>query len=868
MGKYDALLDHRPAVIVVVEDYLGGVKSWATRIRKVYEGHPEFNVLMLEVPVYAKTVTGSFHLCAPTLDDVYDVLSEIRPAIVVPNYAWEVFGVCARLIDEGVPLRTVGFCRTDEEVYYGPLQWFEPIIAQFVCVSPECAQKLGERIPQRRADIHVLPTGVVVPPALDRAYQTAPVRVAYGGRMSQVQKRVWDFLPLARALLDRKVDFQLDLVGSGSQTEKLKAAMAEVPHGGRVRFHDPVAPDAMLDIWAAHDIFVQVSEYEGTSNSMLESMAFGAVPVVTDATSGIRGVIEEGRNGFIVPVGDMEAMAQRIADLAQSAETLERLGRAAFESSKRYSIENYEKRFSEILRGAASAPVRGWARDEIFSAEVYGLIRRIKRRRADSRPFGDRFPTPFRRPPQLVPGALPGASGSGGDPIVLAAAADDHFVLPLAVMVRSVLASLGADRRLELFVLDGGITGGHWEQLRESWNDPRLTVRKLDPDLDVLRGMKTSGHITTLAYCRFLIPAMLPPEYHKAIYLDSDLIVLRDLAELWDTPMGDRHLLAVQDLTMPYIDSNAALPNLDRCGPYLSQIVALPPYRQFNIPAAAPYFNAGLLVINLDRWRADGTAEAILNFVEDHKDLVRYHDQDGLNAVLHDKWAMLDLRWNQIPHIYRYPSAEDSPFDRGVFEQVRDDPWIVHYATRSKPWQHDNVHPARDLFFTFVDQTAWAGWRPATPVNHVRNPELRTSAENIVAEWKSPLGGKFAPAAGPAPDIPGLRIEIEELGKNAQLVQEIVRDSSASVTELNVSIQGKCDEAGCLGLNVYAWIGGVARTFSQNHPGDRVWRKLSHELSFESPPERIQVLVVLRGAATKPAFVAAPAVSFGGPAHA
>ena len=850
MGRYDALLDDRTTVVIVVEDYLGGVKSWSTRIRKVYESHPEFNILMLEVPVYSKGATGAFQLCAPTLEDVYEVLGEIKPAIVVPNYAWEVFGVCARLISEGVQLHTVGFCRTDEEAYYGPLQWFEPLIAQFVCVSPECATKLTERIPQRREDIHVLPTGIIVPTSLNRTYQTHPVRVVYGGRMSQVQKRVLDFVPFVEALLARQVDFQLDLVGSGSQTEKLKAAIAKLPHEGRVRFQDPLAPEAMLDVWAANDIFVQVSEYEGTSNSLLESMAWGTVPVVTDASSGIRGVINEGRNGFIVPIGDMQAMADRISTLAESPETMSRVGRAAYESSKKYSIENYERTFSEILRRAARSPVRTWNKPVTLNPELEGVVRKLARRAKPMAPARD------------VPMAKPAPSGAGNGPIELVVAADNNFVLPLAVTVRSVLASLDAKRRVRLHVIDGGISSENWTRLDRSWRDERLTVHRLTPDLTALGHLKITGHVNALTYARLLIPELLPRDCDKAIYLDSDVVVLHDLGELWDLDVSGFHLLAAQDMTAPFMNSETALANFDRCGPYLSAVRALAEHDVYGIHPRNPYFNCGVLVLNLRRWREDGSAKAVLEFLGAHKDAVRYWDQDGINAVLHGHWAMLDPRWNQIPHIYRYPSAEDSPFAPEVFNRIISDPWIVHYATRSKPWHYDSFHPARDLFFTFADQTDWAGWRPTAPVNRLRNPELRMTGINSVAEWKTPLGGKLSAAVGPTPKIPGLQIELETPGKNVQLVQDVFRDPANTVRKFDISIQARCDEPGVMGINVYAWVGGQAQVFSRSHPGDRVWRKIEHRLNFETPPERLQVLIVLRGTATKPACVAAPLVSF------
>jgi hypothetical protein len=94
---------------------------------------------------------------------------------------------------------------------------------------------------------------------------------------------------------------------------------------------------------------LQVSDFEGTSVSMLEAMAHGVVPVVTAASSGIAGVIQHGENGFVVPVGDMAAMAREVKRLAMDRSLLASASRASHETSQAYSIERHSERFVQIL---------------------------------------------------------------------------------------------------------------------------------------------------------------------------------------------------------------------------------------------------------------------------------------------------------------------------------------------------------------------------------------------------------------------------------------------------------------------------------------------------------------------------------------
>ncbi|MBP8128457.1 MAG: glycosyltransferase family 4 protein [Candidatus Hydrogenedentes bacterium] len=346
----------RIPVLIALGDFASGVVSWGFRLRDAFAVHPRYEILLVNCRVTGNNI-GRFDVAAPSDAAVRAVCADRAPAVVVPNFVWDIFPIAAELAETGAELRTIGFCRADsEEEYYAPLAWFDPVIAQFVAVSPECGRRLGERLPHRAGDITVLPTGVWVPERLERVWSARPIRLVYGGRIVQQQKRVMDFVPLAEKLLERRVDFVFDIIGAGRQLAELRTALEQVPHGGRVRLLDRVPPEAMPRVWAEHDIFIQTSDFEGTSNSMLESMACGTVPVITRTESGVAGVIEENANGMLVPIGEMDVMADVIAALAQQPERIAVMGRAAHETARLYSMESYVARFSEVLDRALAMP--------------------------------------------------------------------------------------------------------------------------------------------------------------------------------------------------------------------------------------------------------------------------------------------------------------------------------------------------------------------------------------------------------------------------------------------------------------------------------------------------------------------------------
>jgi len=124
------------------------------------------------------------------------------------------------------------------------------------------------------------------------------------------------------------------------------------------------------------------------------------------------------------------------------------------------------------------------------------------------------------------------------EPIVLCAA-DDHYVKPLAVTLRSAAASLKVGGHLHVVLLDGGISESSFAALDQTLQELPITVNVLTID-----------------------PAEIQAEIEKVIYLDSDVLVDDDLTELWELDLKGQYCLAAPDIACPYIDAYAACENV------------------------------------------------------------------------------------------------------------------------------------------------------------------------------------------------------------------------------------------------------------------------------------------------------------------
>ena len=275
-------------------------------------------------------------------------------------------------------------------------------------------------------------------------------------------------------------------------------------------------------------------------------------------------------------------------------------------------------------------------------------------------------------------------------------AADDGFAMPLAVALRSALDTLAGPHTLAAHVLDGGIRAENRARLERSLLSPRLELRFVAPDPKLLARIQHRGRVSHATYFRILAADLLPADLPRAIYLDADVLVEADLARLWKESQRGLPVLAVRDAGAPMVSSPRGLLN----------------HRELGLAPDLGYFNAGVMLLDLERWRAEGLGGRLLDYLEGHADSIRWWDQDALNAVLAARWGELDPRWNQTPQFWEGMQGDDDPFTPGLREKVIRDPWIVHYSTWSKPWHWSCTHPARGRFFEVLDRTEWAGWRP------------------------------------------------------------------------------------------------------------------------------------------------------------
>lgn len=212
----------------------------------------------------------------------------------------------------------------DTEYYYDLAVKHDAIVHAFVAYSRRMFDELVARLPHRRSTIFHLPYGIPLPMGA-RQPAPGPLRVVYAGRFEQQQKGIFDLPEIDRALRARGVDVVWTIAGAGPDEAALKARWA---FNSAVRWLGRLSTPELVAQYVAQDVFVLPTRHEGFPVALLEAMAAGVAPVVSDIASGVPEIVTV-NNGLRVPVGDVAAYASAIASLAADRDRLETVSAAA-----------------------------------------------------------------------------------------------------------------------------------------------------------------------------------------------------------------------------------------------------------------------------------------------------------------------------------------------------------------------------------------------------------------------------------------------------------------------------------------------------------------------------------------------------------
>ena len=280
--------------------------------------------------------------------------------------------------------------------------------------------------------------------------------------------------------------------------------------------------------------------------------------------------------------------------------------------------------------------------------------------------------------------------------MIIVCATDDNFVQHCSIMLVSLLCN---NKDVDIYVLTEGLKHENEKIIQEEVEhyNGRVHFCLVDSSIVEKFPMPSLGglsHISRATYYRLLIADLLPMDVHKAIYLDCDMIVNHSIKELWNINIDGYALAASLQIGYGY----EAL--------------------RLGYPIEYGYFNAGMNVLNLDYFREHNVSQCLIDYISNNYNKIKFHDQDALNGALYDKTLHVLPQWNMTSAVYVYQLEKrgdrvdgrivnDYHIEKQNAKEHMKDPFILHYVSKPKPWQHGCTHPLSSMYFKYALKTIY-----------------------------------------------------------------------------------------------------------------------------------------------------------------
>lgn len=284
-------------------------------------------------------------------------------------------------------------------------------------------------------------------------------------------------------------------------------------------------------------------------------------------------------------------------------------------------------------------------------------------------------------------------------PVVsVAASTDQMYVQHMAALIASTYKTASQSHFIDFMILDGGIKDGDRLRLLELTElHPHCRLTFIDMSRQHL-DLPTNSYFTRGTFYRLSLPELLPNRA-KVLFLDTDVVVRKNIAQLYELELNDSFVAAVKDIIMksfvglgvPSISETGGIP----AGRYLSDRVGLADPTQ--------YFQAGVLLLNLDEMRKFSLSKKMTHALRTER--FWFLDQDVLNKYMQGKVKYIDGRWNSVQMDDHHLAALNLE-DQRTYKRSLEDPWIIHYAGVYKPWKRTG-HPHGARYWNALRSTSW-----------------------------------------------------------------------------------------------------------------------------------------------------------------
>jgi len=260
-------------------------------------------------------------------------------------------------------------------------------------------------------------------------------------------------------------------------------------------------------------------------------------------------------------------------------------------------------------------------------------------------------------------------------------AADNNYWMHMHVSIYSLLKN-NINGRFKFYILADEIDKKAEDKIKLLCNKANvLDIKIIQVDSTMAESLPLSSdlpYVSKLTYYKFLIGKVLNNiEAKKALYIDCDTIIKGSISGLINIDLTERVIGAVPDLFWP--DHS----------------------KRIGLPQGIKYFNAGMLLINLEEWRRMNTESLIADYVEQHYNKIEYKEQDVLNAILHNFYKEISPLFNY--QVYQGETQIEVP--------ISSSPIVINYIGHLKPWHYMYLGTYKNRYWYYLRETPYYNYR-------------------------------------------------------------------------------------------------------------------------------------------------------------
>ncbi len=257
---------------------------------------------------------------------------------------------------------------------------------------------------------------------------------------------------------------------------------------------------------------------------------------------------------------------------------------------------------------------------------------------------------------------------------------DDNYAMPTGAAIASLLLT-NSKYSFDVYILTTGLSDKCKKLLSEPFekitNTSKLYIKNIDASLFSNCPIRAQDHVSVATYFRIVMPSIIGDDIHRILYIDSDMLIIDDISEYYNSNLDGFSCAAVRDCRFNDKES----------------------YDRLGYDQSLGYFDAGNILINLDYWRKHDIQNTTMKFITEHGDICKWHDQDALNYVLRGTVNFVAFKYNVLHQFYQKTdgfsiAAEFMP----EIEDATKNPVIIHYSSGYKPWHKESVSPLKEFY--------------------------------------------------------------------------------------------------------------------------------------------------------------------------